>query len=98
MGQGYIYGNDTNHFFGGLAHKVTIPELIKQGYLSRLSAFAVSKDAVIDASKARVKFKGGDYRESDLERLALVDATIVCIINDWLEKACLLYTSDAADE
>jgi DNA repair protein RadD len=89
MGQGYIYGNDTNHFFGGLAHKVTIPELIKQGYLSRLSAFAVSKDAVIDASKARVKFKGGDYRESDLERLALVDATIICIINDWLEKAYL---------
>ena len=89
MGQGYVYGNSDEHFFGGIAHKVTMLELVQEGYLSRLSAFAVNKNAVIDASKARVKFKGGDYRESDLEQLALVDATIVAIINDWLEKAYL---------
>jgi len=89
MGQGYVYGNGPDHFFGGIAHKVTMLDLVKEGYLSRLSAFAVNKDAVIDATQARVKFKGGDYRESDLERLALVDATIVAIINDWIEKAYL---------
>jgi DNA repair protein RadD len=88
MGQGYIYGMD-DHFFGGIAYKATIPSLIKQGYLSRLSSFKVNNDAVIDASKARVKFKGGDYRESDLEALAIVDDTIYAIINDWLEKAYL---------
>ena len=88
MGQGYIYGMD-DHFFGGVAYKATIPQLIKQGYLSRLSSFKVNNDAVIDASKARVKFKGGDYRESDLEALAMVDETIYAIINDWLEKAYL---------
>ena len=88
MGQGYIYGMD-DHFFGGVAYKATIPDLIKQGYLSRLSSFKVNDNAVIDASKARVKFKGGDYRESDLEALAMVDHTIYAIINDWLEKAYL---------
>lgn len=88
MGQGYIYGMD-DHFFGGVAYKATIPDLIKQGYLSRLSSFKVNDNAVIDASKARVKFKGGDYRESDLEALAMVDHTIYAIINDWIEKAYL---------
>ena len=88
MGQGYIYGMD-DHFFGGVAYKATIPDLIKQGYLSRLSSFKVNDNAVIDASKARVKFKGGDYRESDLEALAIVDETIYAIINDWIEKAYL---------
>ena len=34
MGQGFIYGLD-DHFFGGVAHRVTIPELIKAGYLCR---------------------------------------------------------------
>ena len=88
MGQGYIYGKK-DHFFEGIAHSVTIPELIKDEYLCRLSAFAVAKGAVIDASKARLKFKGGDYRESDLEELAISDKTIYNIIQDWLEKAYL---------
>ena len=86
MGQGYIYGTKAD-FFGGVSHSVSIPELIKQQYLCRLSAFAVAKEAIIDASKARLKFKGGDYRESDLEILAMVDSTIRAIIDDWLEKA-----------
>ena len=33
------------------------------------------------------RFKGGDYKESDLEKLAMDDKTIVAIINDWLDKA-----------
>ena len=52
MGQGFIYGFD-DHFFGGVAHRVTIPELIKAGYLCRLSAYQVASEAVIDASTAR---------------------------------------------
>ena len=86
MGQGYIYGMD-DHFFGGIAYRAKLPDLIKQGYLSRLSAFKVADNAVIDASKARLKFKGGDYRESDLESLAIVDQTMYAIINDWIDKA-----------
>ena len=30
---------------------------------------------------------GGDYRESDLESLAIVDQTMYAIINDWIDKA-----------
>jgi DNA repair protein RadD len=86
MNQGFIYGNDGD-FFDGVAHSVTIPELMEEGYLCRLTAFAVAKEAVIDASKARLKFKGGDYRESDLEVLAMDDLTILNIIDDWVEKA-----------
>ena len=54
MGQGYIYGMQ-DHFFSGVAYQAKIPQLIK-GYLSRLSAFKVADNAIIDASKARVKF------------------------------------------
>ena len=86
MGQGYIYGMD-DHFFSGIAYRAKLPDLIKQGYLARLSAFKVADNAVIDASQARLKFKGGDYRESDLEALAIVDHTMYAITNDWIEKA-----------
>ena len=86
MGQGFIYGLD-DHFFGGVAHRVTIPELIKAGYLCRLSAYQVASEAVIDASTARVKFKGGDYRESDIEHLAMEDQTMLAIVGDWIDKA-----------
>ena len=86
MGQGFIYGLD-DHFFSGVAYKVGIPEMIKQGYLCRLSAFQVADDSVIDASTARVKFKGGDYRESDIAKLAMEDKTMLAIINDWIDKA-----------
>ena len=87
MGQGMIYGMEDDHYFGGVAHQVTIPELIEQDYLCRLSAFAVADSAIIDASTARLKFKGGDYRESDLEVIAMEDHTIVQIIDDWIDKA-----------
>ena len=86
MGQGFIYGLD-DHFFGGISYQIGIPQLIKEGYLCRLSAFRVDDQAVIDASTARVKFKGGDYRESDLEKLAMEDQTMLAIIDDWIEKA-----------
>ena len=86
MGQGFIYGLD-DHFFGGISYQIGIPQLIKEGYLCRLSAFKVDDQAVIDASTARVKFKGGDYRESDLEKLAMEDQTMLAIIDDWIEKA-----------
>ncbi len=86
MGQGWIYGMD-DHFFGGVAYRAEIIDLIKEKFLCRLSAYKVNDDAVIDASTARVKFKGGDYRESDLERIAMGDNTIIAIINDWIEKA-----------
>ena len=87
MGQGMIYGMDDEYYFGGVAHQVTIPDLIEQNYLCRLSAFAVADSAIIDASTARVKFKGGDYREADLEVIAMEDSTIVQIIDDWIDKA-----------
>ena len=87
MGQGMIYGMEDDHYFGGVAHQVTIPELIEQDYLCRLSAFAVADSAIIDASTARLKFKGGDYRESDLELIAMEEHTIVQIIDDWIDKA-----------
>ncbi len=51
MGQGYIYGDRKDHFFKDIAYSVSIPELIETGYLSRLSAFAVKDDAIIDASQ-----------------------------------------------
>ena len=86
MGQGYIYGMG-DHVFGGVAHRAPITELIKDGYLCRLSAYKVADDAIIDASQARLKFKNGDYRESDLEKLAMVDQTILAIVNDWIDKA-----------
>ena len=86
MGQGFIYGLD-DHFFGGISYQIGIPQLIKEGYLCRLSAFKVEDQPVLDASTARVKFKGGDYRESDLEKLAMEDQTMLAIIDDWIEKA-----------
>jgi len=86
MGQGFIYGLE-DHFFGGVSYQISIPQLIKDGYLCRLSAFKVDDQAVIDASTARVKFKGGDYREADLEKLAMEDDTMVSIISDWINKA-----------
>ena len=86
MGQGFIYGLE-EHFFSGVAYRIGIPEMIQQGFLCRLSAFKVNDEAVIDASTARVKFKGGDYRESDIEKLAMEDQTMLAIIDDWVEKA-----------
>jgi len=86
MGQGFIYGLG-DEFFGGVSYQIGIPQLIKDGYLCRLSAFKVSDDAIIDASTARVKFKGGDYRESDLEKLAMEDQTMLAVIADWIDKA-----------
>ena len=86
MGQGFIYGLG-DEFFGGVSYQIGIPQLIKDGYLCRLSAFKVDDKAVIDASTARVKFKGGDYRESDLEKLAMEDQTMLAIIADWIDKA-----------
>ena len=55
MGQGFIYGLG-DEFFGGVSYQIGIPQLIKDGYLCRLSAFKVNDKAVIDASTARVKF------------------------------------------
>jgi len=86
MGQGFIYGLE-DEFFGGVSYQIGIPQLIKDGYLCRLSAFKVDDKAIIDASTARVKFKGGDYRESDLEKLAMEDQTMLAIIADWIDKA-----------
>ena len=86
MGQGFIYGLG-DEFFGGVSYQIGIPRLIKDGYLCRLSAFKVNDKAVIDASTARVKFKGGDYRESDLEKLAMEDQVMLAIIADWIDKA-----------
>ena len=68
MGQGYIYGNRKDHFFKGLAYSVSIPELIRNGFLCRLSAYAVNEDAIIDAGAVALKFKNGDFKESELEK------------------------------
>jgi len=87
MGQGYIYGKRKDHFFKGLAYSVSIPELIQAGYLCRLSAFAVNDNAIIDASKVSLKFKNGDFREKELEDIAMVDETIIEVINDWIDNA-----------
>jgi len=87
MGQGYIYGDRKDHFFKDIAYSVSIPELIQAGYLSRLSAFAVNDDAIIDASKVSLKFKNGDFREKELEDVAMVDETIIEVINDWIDNA-----------
>ena len=57
MGQGYIYGKRKDHLFKGLAYSVSIPELIKEGYLCRLSAYAVNDKAIIDASSVSLKFR-----------------------------------------
>ena len=87
MGQGYIYGNRKDHFFKGLAYSVSIPELIRNGFLSRLSAYAVNDNAVIDAGAVALKFKNGDFKESELEKIAMVDDTILQVINDWIDNA-----------
>ena len=87
MGQGYIYGKRKDHFFHDIAYQAKIPDLIDQGYLARITSYKVDDNTIIDASKAKLKFKGGDYKESDLEKLAMDDKTIVAIINDWLDKA-----------
>ena len=87
MGQGYIYGNRKDHFFKGLAYSVSIPELIKEGYLCRLSAYAVNDKAIIDAGSVSVKFKNGDFREKELEEVAMVDETIIEVVSDWIDNA-----------
>ena len=87
MGQGYIYGNRKDHFFKGLAYSVSIPGLIRNGFLSRLSAYAVNDNAVIDAGAVALKFKNGDFKESELEKVAMVDDTILQVINDWIDNA-----------
>ena len=87
MGQGYIYGNRKDHFFKGLAYSVPIPELFRNGFLSRLSAYAVNDKAVIDAGAVALKFKNGDFKESELEKVAMVDDTILQVINDWIDNA-----------
>ena len=89
MGQGYIYGDKLDHFFKEVAYQVSIPQLVQDGYLSRLSAFAVDNKAVIDASGVRLKFKGGDYREGELEALAINEPLMLEIFNDWMDKAYL---------
>jgi|TARA_R110002020_G_scaffold17455_3_gene61293 DNA repair protein RadD len=87
MGQGYIYGKRKDHFFKGLAYSVSIPELIQAGYLCRLSAFAVNEKAIIDAGQVSLKFKNGDFKEKELESVAMVDETIIEVINDWIDNA-----------
>ena len=87
MGQGYIYGDRKDHFFKGLAYSVSIPELIKEGYLCRLSAYAVNDKAIIDAGSVSLKFKNGDFREKELEQVAMVDETIVEVVSDWIDNA-----------
>ena len=67
MGQGYIYGNRKDHFFKGLAYSVAIPELIRNGFLSRLSAYAVNEGAIIDAGAVALKFKNGDFKVEVVE-------------------------------
>ena len=69
MGQGYIYGKRKDHFFSDLAYQAKIPDLIEQGYLARIVSYQVADETIIDASKAKLKFKGGDYKESDLQKL-----------------------------
>jgi DNA repair protein RadD len=87
MGQGYIYGKRKDHFFKGLAYSVSIPELIREGYLCRLSAYAVNDKAIIDAGSVSLKFKNGDFREKELEEVAMVDETIVEVVSDWIDNA-----------
>ena len=89
MGQGYIYGDKLDHFFKDIAYQISIPQLVQDGYLSRLSAFAVKSQAVIDTKDVRLKFKGGDYREGDLEKVVLSEPLIMEIFNDWMDKAYL---------
>ena len=87
MGQGYIYGKRKDHFFRGLAYTVSIPELIREGYLCRLSAYAVNDKAIIDAGSVSLKFKNGDFREKELEEVAMVDETIIEVVSDWIDNA-----------
>ena len=87
MGQGYIYGKRKDHFFRGLAYSVSIPELIREGYLCRLSAYAVNDKAIIDAGSVSLKFKNGDFREKELEEVAMVDETIIEVVSDWIDNA-----------
>ena len=87
MGQGYIYGNRKDHFFKGLSYSVSIPDLIRSGFLCRLSAYAVSEDAIIDAGSVSLKFKNGDFKERELEKIAMVDTTIIEVVNDWIDNA-----------
>ena len=87
MGQGYIYGKRKDHFFKGLAYTVSIPELIKEGFLCRLSAYAVNDKAIIDAGSVSLKFKNGDFREKELEEVAMVDETIIEVVSDWIDNA-----------
>ena len=87
MGQGYIYGNEDHHYFSNVAYEIKLPKLVQQNYLARLSAFAVAKEAVINAREVKVKFKGGDYSEGELEKVALDDRLVLEIIEDWISKA-----------
>ena len=47
----------------------------------------MKEDAIIDASKVSLKFKNGDFREKELEDVAMVDETIIEVINDWIDNA-----------
>ena len=87
MGQGYIYGNRKDHFFKDLSYSVSIPDLIRSGFLCRLSAYAVNEHAIIDAGSVGLKFKNGDFKERELEKIAMVDTTIIEVVNDWIDNA-----------
>lgn len=82
LGQGRIYGEGKP--FAGLAYKIGMLELIKQGYLSALTSI-VPKAGQIDTTG--VKTVAGDYDEKQLENRATAEGIIESAVDEWLETA-----------
>ncbi|MGB7996546.1 MAG: DEAD/DEAH box helicase family protein [Photobacterium halotolerans] len=77
LDQGYIYGGD--NLFSEVATEVTIPELIEQGYLSKV----ISCKTAAVANMKGVRKVGGDYQQAeaaermmDLSEVAVADAVV----------------------
>jgi DNA repair protein RadD len=77
MGMGYIYGPSSVQLFDDLVYEANTKELIAQGFLAR--PICTPQKDMID--KTDVRIVGGEYVETDLERVANVGSLIKMQMN-----------------
>jgi len=79
--QGYIYGNSDKHLFQGVAYEAKMLDLIKQGYLTRITAKSVNSEAIADLTG--VKTTGGDFNIKGLESVVAKLNIINACVSEW---------------
>ncbi|CAH6911888.1 putative superfamily II DNA/RNA helicase [Vibrio chagasii] len=80
---GYIYGQD--RLFKGVAHEVKMIELMRAGFLCKITAKPVDETGVIDTSK--VATKGGDFCLGQLAKVSEDSPQVKLAVDDWKTKA-----------